>query len=145
TPRTSLLPWARRHLLLLLATCAALALAITPHITLGSARFELWTPSENVMAMLGAVRASGRFFWVIGYLAIIAAIILLCRFSDRRTNTVILAFAALVQVADTTPIRMAIGFDAAHGTEVLSAERWEKVLEKASTLIIVPSYECGDI
>jgi Family of unknown function (DUF6311) len=143
TPRSMLQGALRRHFLLLGILGIALLLAVTPHLSFGSIRWPLWTPPEKLMSLLGSVRASGRFFWLVGYFAILSSALALYRYAPPRLTASVLIGAAVLQVFDTTPLRQAIQLDASTSAKVLSAEHWQRSLKKADVLYIIPSYECG--
>jgi hypothetical protein len=143
TPRSWWVGALRRHALLLVVLSLALMLAVTPHVSFGPIRLPLWTPPEKLMSLLGAVRASGRFFWLAGYFALLSSALLLYRFAPRRLTTFVLVAAAFLQVFDTTPLRHAIELDASAGKKILATEPWQQPLRNAEVLYIIPSYECG--
>ena len=65
-----ILALARRHYVLIAAAVVALAFAVTPLVTFGSAHLQVFDPGSKLVSVLSSLRASGRFFWVTGYIAI---------------------------------------------------------------------------
>jgi len=139
-----ILALARRHYVLIAAAVVALAFAVTPLVTFGSAHLQVFDPGSKLVSVLSSLRASGRFFWVTGYIAIAAALVLVCRRLSPRAGVLVLCLAAVVQLVDTLPIRLAIAFDASRGSEILGGQYWKARLTEASELQIIPSSECGD-
>lgn len=94
---------ARRHLPLLLVLLAMLAFAITHRPSIGGAQITLIPLPERLVELLGALRASERFFWPIGYAAMLAGIVGLMRVLGPRAGGLALLALLLVQAADIRP------------------------------------------
>jgi len=78
------------------------ALAVTNDVSYLGVHILIPLP-EKILDILGMVRASGRFFWPVTYLAILVALQVI--FSvPRRRSTVILCACAALQIADIFPL-----------------------------------------
>ncbi len=100
------LAWARpmrRHWPLLLVLLAMLAFAITHRPSLGGAQFTLIPLPERLVQLMGALRASERFFWPVAYTGMLAGIAGLLRALGPRWAGVALMALLLVQAADLRP------------------------------------------
>ncbi len=143
-PRAGLGSLLRRHAWLALAALVALLFAISPQVTIGSRVFPLWTPKGDLMTMLSAFRAGGRFAWLPAYLLVLVVVMIVVRAFPFRVGRVLLVVAALVQLFDTEPLRSAIRLDARNGMKLFHEEAWRPVLADVRQIVILPSFECGD-
>jgi len=93
----------RRHVPLLLVLLAMLAFAITHRPSIGGVQFTLLPLPERLVELLGALRASERFFWPLAYAAMLAGIAGLVRALGPRLGGLALLALLLVQAADLRP------------------------------------------
>lgn len=93
----------RRHVPLLLVLLAMLAFAITHRPSVGGVQVTLLALPERLVELLGALRASERFFWPIAYAAMLAGIAGLLRALGPRWGGLALMALVLVQAADLRP------------------------------------------
>ena len=102
---TAMLRWPDRRLSRHLAMTAVLGafflFALSNKITIGSHTLLLIPLPENLRYALGAFRASGRFFWPVGYAGAVTGMIIVLRSFRPRTTLAILAVASVLQVIDT--------------------------------------------
>lgn len=127
-----------RHWGLVLACLGLLALAISSRVGLGSAVLLDLTP---VPAVLEQFRASGRFFWPVGYALLLGAALLLLR--AGRRGLVILCACALLQFLDAIPSRAALRAWAAERQPwTLEAATLRPLLRMAERVMLVPSWPC---
>lgn len=88
--------------------------------------------------VLEQFRASGRFFWPVGYGLLLAGMLLLA-----RLRPVLCLLAGLVQFADAAPLRAAIaGWAQAHPAWSLDAPALRAELASAQSLTLLPSWPC---
>jgi len=104
------LAWARparwpgwQHWPLLAVLLAMLAFAITHRPSIGGAQITLIPLPAQLVELLGALRASERFFWPFAYAAMLAGIAGLLRLLGPRLGGVALLALVLVQAADLRP------------------------------------------
>ena len=92
---------------------------------------------------LGVFRASGRFFWPVGYTLVALGIVFAVR-NYRSDRAVPLLFvAALIQWIDTGPLRAEVAENFAHlWPASLDTERVASRVAEASEVIIAPSFTC---
>ncbi len=134
---------AHRWLLAILLLCTLFAVShrvfVGPHLLL-----DLHLPGPLV-SLLGIFRASGRFFWLVAYVHLALALILLLR-RPKPWQLALAACAVLLQLVDTQPLRDRITASLGPGTtrEVLDATAVARATDKASAILIWPSVACTE-
>ena len=93
----------RRHVPLLVVLLAMLAFAITHRPSVGGVQITLIPLPDRLVELLGALRASERFFWPIAYAAMLAGIVGLLRVFGPRVGGAMLLALVLVQAVDLRP------------------------------------------
>ncbi len=134
----------RRHLPLALAALVLAALAISPTITLGP-RVLAELPLPPALLRVGSTfRASGRLFWPVGYLLVIAGLRALWRTFPPRFATLLLAALTLVQAFDTAGVRARVhrSVTRTRSAPLRSAE-WRQPGPRGGRLEVLPSLGCG--
>jgi hypothetical protein len=133
----------RRHISLLVAFAALTAFAISNRVYAGHwLLFELPMPRYIVWG-LGIFRASGRFFWLIGYAQLAITIVL----SFRRAQLMMvlcLVSAAILQLFDLQPLREQIiaSIAAGPGTQEFDPGEVARLIARARHVESVPSFNC---
>lgn len=104
------------------------ALALTNQVAWGN-RVVFTVPlPEKVLAVLAAVRGSGRMLWVLYYALLIGLPAIVVRCVPRRGATAILALSLVVQIADLSPRYIALrGYFRQHF--ITEAARWISPLQ----------------
>jgi hypothetical protein len=134
----------RRHISLLVAFAALTAFAISHRVFVGHwLLFEVPMPLYIVWT-LGTIRASGRFFWLIGY-AQLAIVIVLGFRRGQPGMAVCLVGAAILQLFDVQPLRVQIvdSIAAGPGAEELDPGDIARVIAGARHVEVVPSLQCS--
>ena len=129
--------WAmlRRHAGLALVLAALTALAVTHQVGFGT---RIVLDLGQAPGALEQFRASGRFFWPVGYAALVAAMLLLA-----RRAPLLCLLAGLVQFADAAPLRAAIaGWAAQHPAWTVEAPALRAEFARATSLTLLPSWPC---
>jgi hypothetical protein len=90
-------------------------------------------------------RASGRFFWPVGYLMAAFGIVGVWRRIPGPTGIAILIIAALLQFIDAGPLRdeMSAAIRAPAATPV-GADPWVKMIAAHREITVLPSMDCAD-
>jgi len=89
-------------------------------------------------------RASGRFFWPVGYIITLTALVGLSRFCSSRLVTCALFTVLLLQIIDTTPLReMTYEKIALPKPTLLTDAWWIKQIKKSDALYLFPAFGCG--
>jgi hypothetical protein len=136
----------RRHWPLLLVLAGATVFALSNVVHLGDTPIFAFAIPPILESAAGVFRSSGRFFWLVAYLLLVAATTLTLRRFGPRRGLGILAVAAALQVFDTLPLQRAIAIDARNTENAwMDLEAWESWLGAGfDRVYIVPSYSCGD-
>jgi hypothetical protein len=136
--------WSRhRGLFLVLGLLAVYAPSNVVH--LGEVRLFEWILPEWTLPLTAQLRASGRFFWPVGYVIIIFTVLTVYRHAGTRRAAALLPVVVLLQLWDLQPhhdrTRAIV-----HGTYpvLLNEARWDGFLGAApDTLHFYPSFRCG--
>lgn len=124
-----------RHAGLALVLLALTALAVSHRVGLGTA---IVLDLGAAPALLEQFRASGRFFWPVGYALLLAAMLLLA-----RAAPLLCLIAGLVQFADAAPLRAALAeWARARPAWTLPAPELRAALGEARALTLLPSWHC---
>lgn len=136
---------ARRHWILI-AACAALTLfAASNRIFVGDwALVDIPLP-WRVTAMLGAFRSSGRYFWPVSLVLLLALLVFWARHAQIRPRMLaaMLAVAVTLQCLDTGPMRDMV----ARATEqpprmALERASWAPLIDSHRFVRVYPTVDC---
>jgi hypothetical protein len=97
------LPGLARRWPLALALLAMLLVAISHRVAVGGQVIELFSIPEKPLELLGALRASERFFWPLAYTLLLGAIVALVHALGARRAGPLLALLVAVQLIDLQP------------------------------------------
>jgi hypothetical protein len=120
--------------------------ALSPRVTFGNAVvLDWWTPALDRWA---AFRATGRFFWPLGYLVLVGALAVMVKQFRRRVATAVLAAALVLQLVDLSKPhaerRATSRSEAFHEwLNVLPSPAWHQALQHYDHIVLVPSRQCG--
>lgn len=132
-----------QHAVLITLLAAFILFAVSNRVYAGN-WLVLDMPIPSLLAhALGAFRASGRFFWPVGY-ALVALLITLTLRNYRPGGAVaILFFAALLQWVDVGPLRASVEEKVTYSTPA-TFDRGQLAARMAevSEVVIVPSFTC---
>ncbi len=129
----------RRHAWLLVVMITLSCIALSNRIYVGH---RLLLDVEPVPSVLQLFRSSGRFFWPVTYVTMIASTALVARW--RRVGTFAVVVAAVMQFADAAPLRQADRFDLLHPPAwAVNASSLRPLLAESSRLTLWPPFRCG--
>jgi Family of unknown function (DUF6311) len=114
--------------------------AITNHVWLGPYELVSFPLPTWLHWLTGAYRVAGRFFWVIGYLILIATLAVLA----KRKNwpvAVLLVVALVVQIKDVKPWLTHIQTEASKPSKLNYAD-WAPVMAQIDKVVIYPDFDC---
>jgi hypothetical protein len=132
--RARIAPGLRAHLGLVLALLGLTAIAVSFRVGLGGVVVLDLGPAPGFLEQF---RASGRFFWPVGYALLIGAAVLLQR------RPLVFAACALVQFVDAAPMRAALSNWAHERTAwSIEAEALRPILREAGQVTLIPSWPC---
>ncbi len=127
----------REHAGLALVLLALTLLAISHRVGFGERIVLDLGPAPGPLEQF---RASGRFFWPVGYALLVGAMVLLA----RRAPVLCLVFG-LVQFVDAAPLRAALAGWAGQRTPwTVPASALREALAEARSLTLLPSWPCVD-
>lgn len=92
-------------------------------------------------SLASTFRASGRFFWVVGYLLLFLVLSLWLR-EKRRYVPLIMTVAIVMQLVDVQPLRDRL-VGAAHGPGTVEEKKWEPILANIDKVSIYPIFGCA--
>ena len=129
------LAMARRHAGLGLVLLTLMALAVSHRVGFGG---RIVLDLGPVPGALEQFRASGRFFWPVGYALLLGTMLLLA-----RRAPVLCLVAGLIQFADAAPLRAAIaGWAGQRAPWTVDAPALRAEFASASQLTLLPSWPC---
>ena len=134
------LPLLRRHSGLVLACVGLFLLALSTKVYAGH-RLMLDLPAPDWILQL---RATGRFFWPVAYVAVIVSALIVCRRLAAHWSVVVLLLLAALQYGETTPMRRQVrrAFKE-HWDWVLDTAQLRPLLANHSKLMVWPKFACG--
>lgn len=130
----------RKHAGLAVVMAGLTALAVTHRVGFGA---EIVLDLGPAPGPLEQFRASGRFFWPVGYALLVGAMVLLAK--AGRAGPVLCLVAGLVQLADAAPLRRAItDWAGARPAWDIDAPALRDAFADARSLTLLPSWPCVD-
>jgi hypothetical protein len=135
----------RRHALLFLTTFGLGVYALSTRIFAGNLLIAV-LPLENFepfTTITGVFRASGRFFWPLGYLLLTTAVYaIFLRFGQKRFVVIVLA-VILVQAVDVRPLILDVVARAKTKQERIDFRKWTETIQAYDELLILPPFLCA--
>lgn len=132
-----------RYRWLLPALAVLTLLAISSYPDFAGRMLPRWHLPSDLALALDAVRASGRLFWPVAYVLVLAALRILYRLPGATARRVLLA-AAVIQAADLAPMAQAIRAQSAEaqgGPRYLRtpSPEWDALIAQADDIAFVPA------
>lgn len=125
----------------LILACALLTwYALSNKVYFGGSEILSYDLPSVFDKLIGTFRASGRFFWVVGYLILFATLATLLRTPSWR-GLLVLCVALPLQWIDTQPLRQRV-IDIAGGQGTNDVALWQKAMAGIDKLHIYPAYGC---
>jgi Family of unknown function (DUF6311) len=131
---------------LLLVSLACAVYALSPRVTLGSeVVLDWWTPALDRWALF---RATGRFFWLLAYLAVAGALAVVVSRLPHAVAASLLSAGLLLQLIDLhgahAERRATTRSDEFHAWHsALPSPVWHNVLPHYDHIVLVPARQCG--
>ena len=130
---------------LVLALLCATLYALSNQIYWGPHFIYGWSVPSWAIGLTGQLRASGRFFWLVGYGLVIYSVITISRHYSSRMSQLILMSALCIQVVDIWPYLSTLRTlgEQAH-PEIINLAKWEKMIPKEiDTIYFFPKMKCA--
>lgn len=135
---------ARSHAVLLAVLAGFLLFAISNVIDLGWFSVEIPLP-DRILTYASVFRASGRFFWPIGYALTALAVLGTLRRFKPMPAMLLLAAMAVLQLVDIAPLRaMVAGSMQGPAPAALDRAVLAQEAAPAQAILAYPSYACVD-
>ena len=138
-------PGLKRHWPLLAVAVIFTLLALSTQVHLASRVILDVDPKERLTPLLGALRGSGRLFWLAFYCIVLTGIVASLRFLSYRTACILLAICVVVQYADTSWVRKATTASLSTGptpAEKLHSPVWDQLGPRYRHLEVLPAFQC---
>jgi Family of unknown function (DUF6311) len=136
----NLISFPKLHPALALVLLGLFLYAVSNHIWFGVYELVTFPLPAWLHDLTGAFRVAGRFFWIIGYLILIATLAVLIKRKSWLV-TALLFFAMWVQIKDVKPWLTHIKTEAAKPSTLKFAD-WEPVMARIDKVVIYPDFDC---
>ncbi|MFL9839465.1 DUF6311 domain-containing protein [Sphingomonas sp. ST-64] len=138
-----------RYVWLVPALVVLTLLAISSYPDLAGRMLPRWHLPQEVANALDAIRASGRLFWPVAYVAVLAALRIAYRLPDRVAGVALLAVTVL-QAADLAPMARAVRSQtiaavAAPTFARTRAPEWDRLVRQSRDIAFVPADVTRDL
>lgn len=125
------------------ALVALTLLAISTYPDFAGRRLPRLHLPPDLAVALDAVRASGRLFWPVAYVLVLAGIRILYRLEPRRAGLFVAALA-IVQIADLVPMARSIRAQSAEARGAplyvrTASPEWDRLVAQARDIAFVPA------
>lgn len=119
--------------------------ALSNRVYLGQGLVFTWSAPDWAKPITGQLRASGRFFWLVGYALLIFSVISVYRRLPRVMAASLLVAATCLQFVDLWPDLSKIRtLEPKPGAQVIDDGAWERALAgQPQTLYFYPKFKCG--
>src|SRR5665213_2124591 len=133
----------RAHAVMLIVLTGFVLFAISNVIDVGFASLTIPVP-WRILYYLGAFRASGRFFWPVGYALMALAVFATARAWKPGAAASLLVVAISLQLVDVAPLRARVWASSLAPTlPQLDRRDLAARVAQASAVIVYPSYACA--
>lgn len=137
---------ARRHAVLLAMLIGFLIFAMSNRVGFGSRELLHVPLPESVIGWMSSLRGSGRFTWVPVYVLACWLIVSSMRRFGARKASLLLAAAALLQIADVAPMQFGVRSQSGSTAQPsIDVARWTELVQNHSSVWQFPSFECGGL
>ena len=131
----------RRYLPLILVGVVLFIISLSNKITLADKTLiELQLPFI-VEKGLGIIRSSGRMFWPISYMVMLASIGVVGKYLTTKKAFLLLLALFVIQVVDLAPWYLNVNLDETTWESPLVSAEWEQLMETADHIVFIPPNE----
>lgn len=130
---------------LTIASAVFILLALSVRVTFGDHILFTVPLPKFLFNLLAAFRASGRLFWPVHYLLVLAAVAgVVIAVPSPNARRAILAAALVIQYFDLVPLRdgVAAAARAPHSNPLVASD-WSRAIAQHHHLVILPALQCG--
>jgi hypothetical protein len=116
-------------------------IAISTNVTIANVvLFEINLPYA-IQGALGIIRSSGRMFWPVSYMLILAGFAVVVKGASVRKAVIILLVIVSLQVIDLYPWYRNVGFDELSWESPLKSPAWNRLMEETDHVAFVPAHK----
>ncbi|MDQ2972786.1 MAG: hypothetical protein M3R20_07395 [Pseudomonadota bacterium] len=136
-----------RHQMLLATLAVLMILAISNRVGIGTHELVTVPLPEPVIEWMSVFRAARRFVWVAIYALLVALLAAVCaRYPRGRSASLIVASAALLQIADLSPMLAHVRRSTATASATsIDTAQWTRLVQAHRRIFQFPSLECGGL
>lgn len=131
----------RRHTFLFALLVLFFLFALSNKVTWDNHVVFEYSLPQFLDPLLVLFRSSGRFFWPVVYVMMLAVFWWLAHFLDRKSFVFILAVGIIIQVADLKPLFDISGNFKMRFDPNLQNEKWEQAFAQADTVYFIPPFQ----
>ena len=119
--------------------------ALSNQIFFGKALLYTWSLPSSLSTITGQFRASGRFFWPLGYALLICSVIMIVRVLPRRIAHGMVIGALILQTIDLWPqLKKLHALEVKPQTQVIDFSQWKKQMpDGVEHLYFFPKMRCA--
>jgi Family of unknown function (DUF6311) len=135
----------KRHMALFVLLLTLTAYALSDHIYLGESKIVSLHYPTFFQPITSQFRASGRFFWPVGYCIVIFSLYIIYIKTSLKVMTTIFIVLMLLQGFDLHNLHQMIKFNQAKDSEkFLNKFDWDKEIKnEVSKIYFYPKFKCG--
>lgn len=131
-----------RHAGLALVMLAFTLYSLSDQVYAGEALLVQWPVPNALLALAGIFRASGRFFWIVGYLITFAALATTLKTLQPRRALALAVVVLAVQAWDVLPLWQVFAHRVAEPARDELAP-WQRLMQGVEQVKVHPAFGCG--
>ena len=132
------------HLPIIFVAFILLGISISNKITFSNIVLFEFTLSHFIDGLFGIVRSSGRMFWPVTYMLMLASIAILIKYNSSKRAIIFLFIFVGFQVLDFFPWYQNINYDKSSWASPLHSSLWNRLMEKSEHIVFVPAIRNHD-
>jgi hypothetical protein len=129
---------------LIVICLVCIVLAWSNRIFLGNHEIFHISIPYAVHLKLGIIRVSGRMFYPVTYILMLACLVLVAKFESKRTAAIIILLALIVQLMDFYPFYRSISLDSFSWKTPLHSKLWAQFAKKYNHIACIPAQAYRD-
>lgn len=137
----------RNHVFMALLLCLFFIYSLSNQIYFGSSQIAVVNYPDALAGFTSQFRASGRFFWPVGYFALIFSLYIIYRTFDSKIFSIFLVFVVVVQLYDLTDrYQMLQNTAKREVAPVINYDAWNLAIGVGKEVIyLYPKFKCGKL
>lgn len=143
--RAKLLEVTDRHRALLVICILMMVYAWSDTWRLGSLTMAAITLPKYLLFIGEVFRSSGRFFWPVGYLILLAVLIVIGRSFKTRVSVALLSIALLLQVTDLANLYGNFYFPATQKKPLKLSKQWPQLMHGVKHMVLLQNLKSYEV